>query len=1042
VDYIGTVRRFTKSTEKEIVNRSFFEFLKENKKLHLLGPEKVRGGETMPGQYRMVFSNLQASFKSASKYDKAQPTSIDEKAFALAGEWTKKHWQPYCGGAGILDQESAIKEMDLGTSCGYPHSLKFAKKSDMLKDGASSKILEDYWEAIGLREQPPIPIWTCSQKIELRSIEKLEANKVRTFTASPIEHTVALNRLCLDYNNRFYASAGKTWSFVGATKYLQGWDGLYRRLNRLPHAFELDESDYDSSLFARLMYGQRDLRWSMYSDVEKTPENKKRLWALYDLIVHSVIVLENGELCQKHTGNPSGSGNTIVDNTQALFRLFAYAWIVLCKAEEREVSYLEFMEEVEAALNGDDNTFTVSDKVVGWFNPTSIAPVWTSIGVTTKTPCEKPRDLSEVSFLSQSFHKDVHTGVWMPVPETAKVLCSLMYGSNVDDVRWHYLRACALRIDSYGNEVVRGVLSSYIQYLNCKHGSAMIGKCNDVDIQAIRNVWMSDSAVEALYCGLEGKPAAIPQSALEIWESLLDTEVDGVPMKNQAPFKTSSDQSEPFTYLLPGETHQSLSVLRAMTKTKAQKAARKLRKKQAKMGGPMKKQSMQPKKGKRGPIFRNPVPVGPRPKFGGTGRLGLGGGRAGATSRRAQVIEEDEYIGEINGSVGFATTAYAANPGQQGTFPWGFKIAQLYEEYDYEMLEFYYKREVSEFATNGQAGKVMLSFDFDASDIAPTTKQQVEDTVPHQDGMPCTETIRLPIDCVRIRKNDSKYVRPGAQPANTDLKTYDAGNLFVSTYGCTNTSVIGELRVRYRVRLSEPVLEAGLVGNGAVHFSSTSATTSNNFGGAVLQAGGTPALQAITLGTGTVVFPASLPGNYLLTLSLNANTSASALTNFTGGTALNLFGAGGSRDAASSVQSAASTGASYTMLSQAVTIPVGGATLTLASQSVLIGGATSMDLFIVALPSTVLTVDEQEQEEIDALVARATSAEERLAAMEERLSAFLGSSSPETNARFASKRSREEEKGETDEVSPNVSGDELGASVHIPRGILSKFMRK
>jgi len=202
-----------------------------------------------------------------------------------------------------------------------------------------------------------------------------------------------------------------------------------------------------------------------------------------------------------------------------------------------------------------------------------------------------------------------------------------------------------------------------------------------------------------------------------------------------------------------------------------------------------------------------------------SGRLGLSGSGSKSTSRRAQVIEEDEYIAEVNGSVGFATTAYAINPGQQGTFPWAYKIAGLYEKYNFEMLEFYYKREVSEFATNGQAGKVMLSADYDASDSAPATKQQVEDTVPHIDGMPCTPQINLRLDCSQMANQDSKYVRPGAQPANTDIKTYDAGNFYISTYGCTNTSVVGELRVRYRCRLMVPVLEnpvggaAGLPGS-------------------------------------------------------------------------------------------------------------------------------------------------------------------------------------------------------------------------------------
>lgn len=199
-----------------------------------------------------------------------------------------------------------------------------------------------------------------------------------------------------------------------------------------------------------------------------------------------------------------------------------------------------------------------------------------------------------------------------------------------------------------------------------------------------------------------------------------------------------------------------------------------------------------------------------------TGPLNLASGNQ-STTRVSQWIAEDEYIAEVNGSVAFASTTYPLNIGSSSTFPWASRIAQNYDRYAFSFIEFYYRREVSEFATNGQSGKVMLSFDYDASDAAPITKQQVLDTVPHVDGMPCKEEIVL-----RLSPSDMAfgpkglYIRPGAQPANTDIKTYDVGNLYVSTFGNTNTSVIGELRVRYRCHLTVPILEAaGSASSGA-----------------------------------------------------------------------------------------------------------------------------------------------------------------------------------------------------------------------------------
>jgi len=275
VDYLGRVNRFTKQKAIEIENTSYIQFCEER---------RLR----LPHGYRMVFSNMDASFRSVSKYDKGQP-ELDEGAWALAGDWTVTHFYPYMCDSKVLTENVVLGEMDMSTSCGYPASLEYHSKkefiglrafntinpgvgvedylvssTDQLKPACFS-ILNDYWEVIGTENKDNIvPIWTCSQKIEMRAVEKLKLNKVRTFTAAPIEHSVATNRLCLDMNNKFYSSNNKTWSFVGGTKYLSGWDGLYRRLNKHKNAFELDESEYDSSLFARAMFGQADIRWNFF----------------------------------------------------------------------------------------------------------------------------------------------------------------------------------------------------------------------------------------------------------------------------------------------------------------------------------------------------------------------------------------------------------------------------------------------------------------------------------------------------------------------------------------------------------------------------------------------------------------------------------------------------------------------------------------------------------------------------------------------------------------------------------------------------------
>ena len=382
-------------------------------------------------------------------------------------------------------------------------------------------------------EQEYLPIWQCSEKVEIRALEKIKENKIRTFTSSPVEHSVALNRICLDMNNRFYNTNNQTWSFVGGNKFSGGFHRLWQRLKKHPNAFELDETAYDSSLFLRAMADMSDIRFQFLAENEKTIENANRLDNLYQSIIHSVIIMENGEITWKHTGNPSGSANTIVDNTIILFRLCAYAWIVLTEKLDREqeemlsktvnnpsvlnrveevaivdYQYTGFMDNVEAALNGDDNTFTVSDKMVSIFNATTIAKVWSGIGVVTNTPnANFGQKVEDVMFLSQGFAKI--RDMWLPKPETGKVLSSLMYNSDVDDVRWHLLRACGLRVDSWANEETRPIIQGYIEYLWDKY-KVLFSQKQEIDfggvkmnMEDIMNMWKSDEWIFKLYSNKE-----------------------------------------------------------------------------------------------------------------------------------------------------------------------------------------------------------------------------------------------------------------------------------------------------------------------------------------------------------------------------------------------------------------------------------------------------------------------------------------------------------------------------------------------------------
>jgi len=163
--------------------------------------------------------------------------------------------------------------------------------------------------------------------------------------------------------------------------------------------------------------------------------------------------------------------------------------------------------------------------------------------------------------------------------------------------------------------------------------------------------------------------------------------------------------------------------------------------------------------------------------------------------------------------------------------------------------------------------------------------------VPHADAMPCVPTLRLVVNTNEMKSQDGWYIRPGLQPLNTDIKTYDCGVLSVSTYGCANTTAIGELRVRYKCTLHVPILEnnGGAPNQPGSYFEVTSALVgeaggSTGVSSVVFPSTGAPSVMANSIQAilGTTGLITLLPGVYkidaaAMSTSTTANVSSLSL---------------------------------------------------------------------------------------------------------------------------------------------------------------------
>lgn len=219
---------------------------------------------------------------------------------------------------------------------------------------------------------------------------------------------------------------------------------------------------------------------------------------------------------------------------------------------------------------------------------------------------------------------------------------------------------------------------------------------------------------------------------------------------------------------------------------------------------------------------------------------------------QSNLLRRREYVADIPGSVGFANTQYAFNPGLPNLFPWASQFANSYDEYIVESANFVFEPESSSSAT----GTVILSFDYDSTDPAPVDKVSALETKDSVRSAPWVPS-RLILKTADLKKRCSEalFTRNGAV-SNTDVKTYDLGNLNVSTAGQASTATVGELWLEYTIQLRVPQRNNGagvdIAGGGSISKTAVFGTLPVSLGAAI------PA----TASGSVVTF--QVPGYYLL----------------------------------------------------------------------------------------------------------------------------------------------------------------------------------
>lgn len=174
-------------------------------------------------------------------------------------------------------------------------------------------------------------------------------------------------------------------------------------------------------------------------------------------------------------------------------------------------------------------------------------------------------------------------------------------------------------------------------------------------------------------------------------------------------------------------------------------------------------------------------------------------------------IKHREYIQPIKASTNndFSIAAtIPLNPGLSSSFPWLSSTARNYESYRVSAL----KVEYIPVCPTTTVGKVSMMIDYDCVDEPPTNNTQLQNSA----GSVATQVwsnVNLFAEPEQMNKAyKSRYIRAGLAPPNTDLKTYDMGNLYVCIEGNSSAGTMGDLFISYDITLLTPQLNIAFSG--------------------------------------------------------------------------------------------------------------------------------------------------------------------------------------------------------------------------------------
>jgi hypothetical protein len=236
-------------------------------------------------------------------------------------------------------------------------------------------------------------------------------------------------------------------------------------------------------------------------------------------------------------------------------------------------------------------------------------------------------------------------------------------------------------------------------------------------------------------------------------------------------------------------------------------------------------------------------------------------------STHSNIVCHREYLGDISGTSNFTVLQYPLNPGNTTTFPWLSTVAQNYQEYRFHGLIFEFRPLITDFASSGAPGVVVMATNYNAAALPFSSKIAMEGSEFATSVKP-TVGLMHAIECASTQTIlPERFIRTGAVPSGQDPKLFDLGLFQFGSQQNTPGIDLGELWVSYCVEFYKPALPATIGGNlvsAHITRANTATNVSNPFG---LIAGNIVGNLGATASSTLITFPGYSGNSYFVSMS-------------------------------------------------------------------------------------------------------------------------------------------------------------------------------